>query len=77
MLRYVPIASMIEEDQEYSGGVTIEVETPSGYLITQREAVLNVLRTRYKPENLIDVEVGKSSVFWYFSKVRRKLLYGA
>ncbi|CAG0922559.1 unnamed protein product [Notodromas monacha] len=61
--KYTPIKEMIDEDREFSGSVTIEVENPSGYEITQREAVINVLRRRTKPMNLIDVKVTRSSVY--------------
>ncbi len=53
----------------WSGAVTIEVENPSGYCITQRDAVLDVLRTKNKPDNLIDVKADFPMVHWYFSKV--------
>ena len=54
----------------WSGAVTIEVENPSGYCITPREATLEVLRTKNKTKNLIDVKADFPMVHWYFSKVR-------
>ncbi|CAG0913503.1 unnamed protein product [Notodromas monacha] len=69
--RYTPPPELDPGNQEASGAVTIEVENPSGYLITQREATLDILRQKGKPENLVDVRADSGFVHWYFSKITR------
>ncbi|CAG0898634.1 unnamed protein product [Cyprideis torosa] len=52
----------------FSGAVTLEAENPSGYFLTQGEAVINIVRKKLHPY-LVDMRAEETHTHFFFSRL--------